>query len=279
MPLTTGARAARIYYDVCGDQGAWVLLIHGLGLSSRFWFDLPQRLAALPYRVAVFDNRSVGRSDRPPPPYRIGDMADDACAVLDAAGIERAWVVGISLGGMIAQHLALRHPARVQGLALLATTPGLPHGQLPRIADLFSLLGRGFSKGGSGFEALGRLLLSERDQPRARELLAAWPEALAADQRSAGGFFGQLAAAAAHSVGSELGAIRCPTVIVAGSDDVLQPAANSRLLAKGIPHARLEVLDGVGHGIPLVDPDVVARSLATLEAASPAPRSLQPAPP
>jgi pimeloyl-ACP methyl ester carboxylesterase len=191
-------------------------------------------------------------------------MADDALAVLDQAKVDRALVVGISLGGMIAQHVALRRPERILGLGLLATTPGLPQGRLPRARALLTLLARGLARGSAPTAGLPEILLSARDRPRAGELLAGWPEAFAADQRSLRGFLGQLAAAATHSTASRLQAIRCPTVIVAADEDVLQPPDNSRLLAQRIPHAHLEVLTGVGHAIPLGDPQVVARCLARL---------------
>jgi 3-oxoadipate enol-lactonase len=268
MPFATGARSTRIYYEVTGERGPWVVLIHGLGLSGRFWFDLPQRLAAdpqHPYRVITFDNRGTGRSACPKPPYRMGDMADDAIAALDAAGAEAADVVGISLGGMIAQHVALRHPTRVRGLALLATTPGLPQGRLPQPRHLTALLAAGLARRDQPTPAMARLLLSAKHLPQAKELLAEWPAAMAAEPLSSWGFLGQLAAAATHSTASRLAAIACPTVIVAGDEDILQPPDNSRLLARLIPHAELEVLRQVGHAIPLGDPEVVARCLAKLQ--------------
>ena len=143
MAFAASSGGTRIYYDVLGADGPHVVLIQGLGLSSTFWFDLPRRLTvegASPCRVVVVDNRGVGRSDRPWGPYRMGQLADDVAAVLDAAGVARAFVVGISLGGMIAQHVALRHPGRVAGLGLLATTPGLPYGVIPPAATLWALL-------------------------------------------------------------------------------------------------------------------------------------------
>src|SRR5580693_6639413 len=102
MPLAKGSGGARIHYDVRGSSPQTVVLLHGLGLSSRFWFDKPERLStgADPWRVITIDNRGVGRSDKPLRPYTMRAMADDVAAVLDHARIERACVVGLSLGGM-----------------------------------------------------------------------------------------------------------------------------------------------------------------------------------
>jgi pimeloyl-ACP methyl ester carboxylesterase len=112
----------RLYWEEAGS-GDPVLLIMGLGMNATGWWRTIPVLAEH-HRVLAFDNRGVGRSDRPPGPYSVPMLADDAAAVLAAAGVESAHVYGISLGGMIAQEVALRHGARVRGLVLGATTAG-----------------------------------------------------------------------------------------------------------------------------------------------------------
>lgn len=114
----------KLYFETLGrDDAPPVLLVMGLGLSSRGWGTLPERLATH-FRVVTFDNRGTGRSTRTAAMFRVVDLADDAAAVLDAAGLERAAVFGISMGGMIAIELALRHAARVHALALGCTYGG-----------------------------------------------------------------------------------------------------------------------------------------------------------
>ena len=111
-----------IAWEALGD-GPALLLIHGLGYERHGWGPLPALLAE-DFRVLLFDNRGIGESDAPPGPYTTALMAGDALGVLDAAGIERAHVVGTSLGGMVAQELVLTAPERVDRLVLACTTPG-----------------------------------------------------------------------------------------------------------------------------------------------------------
>jgi pimeloyl-ACP methyl ester carboxylesterase len=266
MAFATGHDGARIHYETFGTEGPWVVLIQGLGLSSRFWFDLPQRLVAdtPTCRVVVLDNRGVGRSDRPPGVYQMAQMADDVAAVLDAQSIDRAYVVGISMGGMIAQHVALRHARRVAGLVLMATTPGLPHGRPPHPRVLATLLGIPLARKKNAGVALSRILLPKRHQPRAREIMARWPAALAAEPTHPRTFFAQFGAVLRHSTGFRLGGIACPTVVVTGAEDILVPPRNSHFIAQKIRGATLEVLPDVAHGIPLMDERVVHRALARL---------------
>ncbi|MEO6575155.1 MAG: alpha/beta hydrolase [Polyangiaceae bacterium] len=270
MPFTLSTDGTRIHYQVIEPAVAStrppVVLVQGLGLSSHFWFDLPRRLAAhadAPRRVIVLDNRGTGDSDAPRGTYRMSAMADDVAAVIDAAGSEPAVVVGISMGGMIAQHVALRHPTRVAGLVLLATSPGLPHARLPGPFALALLVLAPFAK--DPFYALDRILLPSTHLHRARELLSDWPAAFESNRVGGRAFVAQFMAAALHSSGARLRTIRCPVVVVTGSDDIVVPPKNSEILARLIPHAILEILPGVGHGVPILDEAVVERALASLE--------------
>jgi pimeloyl-ACP methyl ester carboxylesterase len=238
-------------------------LVQGLALDGRFWFEQPDKLANdpdKPWRVLVPDNRGVGQSDLPRRPWTMADMADDVAAVLDHAGVRQAVVVGISMGGMIAQHLALRHPDRVNGLVLLATTPGLPHGRLPGLETIRVLLGSPLRRTGH-VEALAKLVLPKHAHSRASELLAGWIGLLREQAPATPAFFGQVGAVLGHSTGRRLGNIRVPTRVITGDQDQLVPPANSRLLSERIPNATLEVLAGVAHGIPLMDREVVSRNV------------------
>lgn len=259
---------ARIHYVTHGDVGApTVVLLHGLGLSSRFWFDLPQLLATDgdgPRRVIAIDNRGTGRSDKPRPPWTMATMADDVAAVLDHAGADGAIVVGISMGGMIAQHVALRHRARVRGLVLLATTPGFLAGALPEPASLYRLLSIPFG-GRRASRNLARLLLPESKWGRAREIFAEWPKAMREDSTPPATFAAHFFAASTHFVAPRLERIDCPVLVVAGAEDGLIPKKNSEALARRIPRAELEVLPETGHAVFAEDRDLLLRLVKRLE--------------
>ena len=273
MPYAVGARGVRIHYQVAGEGKENVVLIQGLGLSSRFWFEQPELLLqdrSHAYRVLVLDNRGTGKSDKPRPPYRMAEMADDVIAAMDAAGMRRAVVVGISMGGMIAQHVALRHPNRVDGLVLLATTPGLPHGRLPGARALGTLLSMPVLVRRGGLGALASILLTKEHAPNANELMHDWPAALRAERVPPLAFVGQVAAIALHSTGFRLGKLDIPVVVVGAEQDVLVPAAMQlRKLAALIPHAELEMLTS---GRSPRDPDHRPRRRPARARSAPPPR-------
>jgi 3-oxoadipate enol-lactonase len=265
MPFALAGDGARIHYRVAGQRGPWVVLLQGLGLSGRFWFKVPGLLCSgspRPFRALVVDNRGTGFSDAPRRPWSMARMAEDARAVLDAAGVGRAVVVGTSMGGMIAQHLALRRPERVQGLVLLATSPGLPYGRPPGPAIIKRLVGLRFIDQSRVGSELAGLLLPPSAQPRAAEILAGWPEALkeeAADSRS---FLYHVAAVASHSTGRRLGRIRCPTLALTGDQDAVMHPSNSHILAARIPNATCQVLEEVGHDIVGLAPEAIVQGIA-----------------
>ena len=270
----------RIFYEVTegeGDDLRTVVLVQGLGLSSRFWFEQPELLVGAPdgpKRVIALDNRGTGRSDRPGGAYNMRMLARDVVAVLDAAGCQRATIVGVSMGGMIAQRVAMHHPDRVEGLVLLATLAGLPHSRLPSARTLGLLLSMPFQNKNRTSRAHNRLLLPEKELDRASVHFAKWPAAIAHDPLRARTFVSQFAAIATNWTGDLHKNIVCPTVIVSGAEDILVPPDNARRLAARIKHARFEVLPDVAHAVPLLDREVVARSLrllAQMASAQPAP--------
>jgi 3-oxoadipate enol-lactonase len=266
MPFAS-ARGARIHYTKTGVRGPAVVLVQGLGLSSRFWFDIPEMLASDPHaprRVIAIDNRGTGESDKPRRLWSMATMADDVAAVLDDANVESAFVVGISMGGMIAQHVALRHPHRVDGLVLLATTAGFLMGALPEAQALARLLRLPFGGPRAG-ENLARLLLPESKWPRAKEIFREWPRAMRDHPTAPHTFAAHLFAASTHLVTGRLGEIRCPAVVVAGVHDSLVRLKNAEVLARRIPKAELEVLEEVGHAIFAEDRELVQRMIVRLE--------------
>src|SRR5206468_12644520 len=121
-PPCRGGAGVNIAYEVLGE-GEPLTLVHGLAYDRAGWGGLPAALSAH-FRVVLVDNRGVGESDAPPGPYTVAGMAEDVVTVLDDAGIERTNLFGVSLGGYIAQELALTYPERVDKLILASTAPG-----------------------------------------------------------------------------------------------------------------------------------------------------------
>jgi 3-oxoadipate enol-lactonase len=235
----------RLNFESIGS-GTAVLLIMGLGLpAAAWWRTIPVLAGSL--RVIAFDNRGSGRSDCPPGPYSVADMARDAVAVLDAAGVERAHVYGISLGGMIAQELAMQHSERVCALVLGATSPGGAAAAPPDEETIAFLRRRPTMPAEEGRWASVPYLYSERTRRGGGSRIS---EDLARRRSlpfDANGYNAQLAAAATHDAGSRLRGITVPTLIVHGSEDRMVPPDNGRALAAAIPGADLHLLDDAGH--------------------------------
>ncbi len=271
MPIAT-SRGAQLHYTTRGTRGTGpaVVLIQGLGLSSRFWFDIPELLAddpEAPRFVIAVDNRGTGRSDKPRRLWTMGTMADDVIAVLDHAGVDEAFIVGISMGGMIAQHVALRHPTRVRGLVLFATTAGFLMGKLPEMTALKRLLTLPLG-GPRAATNLTRLLLPESKWTRAKEIFRDWPNAVRDDPTAPHTFAAHFFAASTHLVTRKLRRIRCPVVVVAGAHDALIPLRNATVLAESIPNAELEIVPDTGHAVFADDRDLVRRMVVRVEAAA-----------
>lgn len=245
----------RLHFETSGAPGAPpLLLVMGLGLCSLGWHTLPGRLAER-FRVTVFDNRGVGRSTLRRG-FRIRDLADDAARVLDAVGVDRAFVFGISMGGMIAQELALRHPDRVRALALGATFGGHLRSRKPRLSTARDLVLVGLLRRP---QVMARLLVSDAYYASQGERFRAW---LACQGRAAHAVVRrQLLAVALHEAERRLPLIRVPTLVVTGDQDRLVPAENSRRLARLIPGARLVELPGAGHAFPFERADETVRLL------------------
>lgn len=242
----------RIHYDVHGG-GDPLLCIMGLGGASNWWFPQVEGLGAT-HRVITFDNRGVGRSDKPAGPYSMAAMAADALAVLDAAGCESAHVMGISMGGMIAQHVALTAPDRVRKLILACTTPGGAKTEQPAPEVLSALMSSGGVRPQDPAEMLEKLgwILFPRDWLSERVAdVVAMLEANPTEPAPQHAFLAQVMAIAGHDTTARLGEIGHDTLVLTGDLDVLVPPGNSRFLAGGIPRAKLHVIPGTGHGFNL----------------------------
>ena len=255
MPTVT-LSSGTFCYDVLDGGKQIVLLLEGLSAHLVAWRpELCERLRAAGFTVVRMDNRDAGLSQRfEDVPYTVADMADDAAELLQALGIGEAHVVGQSMGGMIAQELALRHPAQVSSLTLIYTAPGPDQVTLnvtdgPR-RDLHRPPPR------SREEAVEQYVEDERICASvAYPFDEQWKRHLAAlmwDRRWDDGGAARQAAALEQSPDrtSRLGEIRVPTACIHGTADRLISPEGSRVLASRIPGATLHLFDGMGHEIP-----------------------------
>jgi 3-oxoadipate enol-lactonase len=267
MPYAVAADGPRIHYRTHGTEGPWVVLLMGLGASSHMWLDVPDRLVrGQPrYRVLTVDLLGTGESDPLRRPLSLRAMARHVVGAMDAAGARRAYVVGLSMGGMIAQHVAIDHGDRLEGLVLMATTPGLLLGGLPTWRALRSLLRVSLGRSEQIAEAIvADLILAPSQRGRAREMVERLRDGFGAAPTQSGAFLWHLLACIFHSTGRDLARIRTPTVVVTGDHDIVMGRRSSRVLASRIPGAALEVIPSCGHGISFSHPDAVAGALARL---------------
>ena len=246
----------------CGrGRGPVVVLVQGLAFPGEMWLSLPATLAEAGYTVVTPDNRGSGRSSKPWRPYRLRTMAEDLAAIIDEISPGApVVVVGISLGGMIAQELAIRYPEHVKGLVLAATSCGLLSGAWPRLGDALTMVRASLGARGMD-EALHRVLVHPDSRQQRPGLFDEWDRVLAACGRSALGTTGQLLAILTHHSRGALKHIRCPTVVLAGDSDWLIPPGNAAILADRIPNAELQILPRAGHAFPLEVPDALPKAI------------------
>lgn len=276
MPRTQ-ANGIEIEYETFGRcEDTAVLLIMGLGGQLTMWpDDFCERLAASGYYVVRYDNRDVGLSSKLDQlgkphllrtglayalrlpvraPYRLDDMALDAVGLLDALKIKRAHVVGVSMGGMIAQLLAARHAARVISLTSIMSSSGHPWLPGPKLSVRLRMMRRPARLDREGMIAHGmetwRLIGSPgfpETEADLRDKVARQIERNVHPQ----GFVRQISAImASGSRAALLKQVQAPTLIIHGKADPLVPVAAAHDLARRLPHARLEVIDGMGHDLP-----------------------------
>jgi 3-oxoadipate enol-lactonase len=230
--------SVQLWWDEEGS-GDPVLLIMGFSYPSDMWHRVWPALTD-DFRVIRFDNRGVGRSDAPRGAYSIADMADDAVAVLDAAGVPRAHVYGASMGGGIAQELALRHPERVASLVLGCTAaPPRNDGPPAKIPRIMRIIPPRFIIGLRARRNYGA------DVPE--EAIKADRAILRATRQTSHGLIGQGLAIAAYHSKERVGAITVPTLVIHGDQDATVPVELGRELAGLIPGARLEIIEGARH--------------------------------
>lgn len=288
MPEIT-ANGITIHYDEHGPADAEpMLLIMGLGAQMVLWpMELVEALAGHGFRVIRHDNRDIGLSHkfdgakapgavshtlmrkiglRPSVPYTLADMAQDSAGVLDGLGIERAHVVGGSMGGMIAQHLAARHPEKVRSLTSIFSTTGNPRLPPSRREAIKALTQRPASLDEEVLVQHGRNVartIGSPGFPAPDDRLDARTRALVQRSVYLQGPARQMAAIIDDGERTRmLRQIKAPTLVLHGEDDPLIPVAHGHATAAAIPGATIRTIPGWGHDIPLELVDELADAIA-----------------
>ncbi len=246
MAYARASDGIRLHYEVIGRRNApAVLMIQGLGADKHGW-DMQRIPLATKYRVVALDNRGAGRSDKPFGTYTLEQMAADAIAVLDDAGVDRAHVVGASMGGAISQIIGLRYPERVMSLTL-ACTACRNHPWRRELLQGWATVANEKGMGAMTSEA-ARWVIGPRSF---RRLLPAfgWLGPLAMG-RTAHAFVAQVKAILEvdESVSELLETVDIPTLVMVGNQDILTPRGDSEEIADRMPNAELVVISGAAHG-------------------------------
>lgn len=256
---------ARIAYELRGvlhPRRPWLVLIQGMGLDRHGWERVPGLLRRR-FRLVLLDNRGCGRSDRPAGWFTVADMAGDVVAVLDAAGIRRAHVLGASLGGLVAQELAIRYPERVDGLVLACTTPGWPFAY-PMPAPSVRLI---MATARMPAEAARRRhmenALSARTVREQPDLVDRFLEREGSRPADPGTLSAQAAAGARYAGRLRQARIRARTLVLHGGADTVVDPRNGRLLAGRIRGAQLRIFPELGHLLFWEDPDGFAAAVTS----------------
>jgi 3-oxoadipate enol-lactonase len=234
-----------MYYEAHGE-GQPLLLISGLGDDLNVWASQLPELARK-YRVDTFDNRGSGRTDAPDMPYSIRMMAEDTAGLMDALNIQRAHVLGVSMGGYIAEELAITYPGRVASLVLATTSVG-PYLVKISILQAWAREALRDMRPLTFFQIMLPFMFNDRsfETPGVLEMAVGTiaghsstpPHILAR----------QMTACVEHDARDRIGRITAPTLVLAGKEDPFVPFSLSEELATSIPNAKLRVLDGGGHG-------------------------------
>lgn len=248
------AKPPRLYFEERG-AGEPLLIISGFGASSAVLRPLAE-LWGTRWRCITYDHPGTGRSSKRACPVSTAALAASAVRLLDELGIDSAHVVGLSLGGAIAQEFALRFPHRVRGLILIGTSTSGPLSSPPDPRKL-GVAGARIVK-----ESVTRRRLWLAPALFSEDLIAREPDwieeltrPLTAHPPSPWSLAGQYLAAGLHDRALDLHRISAPTLVLHGADDILVPVANAELLAHGIPDAELHVLASAGHGLPFEHSD------------------------
>lgn len=254
--MIASSQGVGISYELRGN-GEPLTLVHGLAYDREGWGRLPDLLAQR-FRVVLIDNRGVGESDAPEGPYSVAQMAADVVAVLDDAGIERTNLFGVSLGGYIAQEVALVYPERVARLILCSTAPGGPKA-VPMPAATQEVFARyPTMEREAGLRMFVENSLGERGVRELPELVEEILRYRLGHAPTVQAWVAQATAGATYANDERVHEIAAPTLVLTGGADVVVDPRNAGVLAELIRDARMVVVPERGHLMVWEDSERVA---------------------
>ena len=259
---TAEVHGTELFYDLRGT-GEPLLLVQGMSGTHAAWGEpFLAALEAAGFETLVYDHRGIGRSAAWQEPFSLAELADDAAALLDAVDWETAHVLGISMGGMVAQELALAHPERLRTLTLGCTYAGGPDSALTQPEVIAALTEAMLS--GDRERALHQGYVTNVSASYAAEKAnyAAFRDMSLSVPAPLPVIMLQMQAIAVHDTSARLARISAPTLVVHGTEDQMLGVANGRAIAAAIPGARFEELERVGHLFWWEQPERTARLLS-----------------
>jgi 3-oxoadipate enol-lactonase len=248
---------SQIAYELRGTlhrRRPWLILIQGMGFDRFGWKPVLRKLGRH-FRLVLADNRGSGRSDPPAGPFSVAEMAADILAVLDGGGIRRAHVMGVSLGGMVAQELAVDHPERVDGLVLVSTTPGWPFAYPMPTASVALIAATGRMTREVALRRHTENALSARTVKQRPEVTDRLVELQSSRPTDPKALLAHAAAGARYAGRLRQTRIHARTLVVHGEADTVVDPGNGKLLADRIPGAQLVIFPELGHLLFWEDPD------------------------
>ncbi|MGQ9722744.1 MAG: alpha/beta fold hydrolase [Candidatus Jordarchaeum sp.] len=238
----------KMYYEIHG-KGFPLVMIMGLSANKDWWSPYVIEQFSKHFKVLIFDNRGAGRTDAPKIDYTIKMFADDTLGLMDALEIEQAHMLGVSMGGMIAQEFVLNYPDRVKKLVLCSTTPGGPH-SIPTPPETIAVM---MDRGNLTDEQIARrampLLYPEDYIKNNSDVIERSINRMLIAPITEDAYMRQINAIMKWDAYDRLPKINRPTLVMSGKEDKLLPYQNSEILAQRIPRAKLILYDNVGHGM------------------------------
>jgi len=241
------ANGIQMYYEVSGE-GLPLVMIMGLGANMSWWEPRFVQGLAKNFKTIMFDNRGAGRTEVSDKEYTIKLFADDTADLMDALSISKAHILGISMGGMIAQELALNYPEKVEKLILCSTNLGGERSIPPSEETLDLMMRAGTAPSGEERARMTVLLCYSKEYADSNnDRIEFFIQRILKDPISSEAFLRQVGAIVSFSTFDRLSGVKAPTLVLHGKRDILIPPVNGSILAEAIPNAKLVLLEKSAH--------------------------------